>query len=74
MAFRTRVAPVRSPASGIGLRVLLTLAGAAGLIVSAFTHWISDIRGLDLWLKALVETTLSPGCHIRALGSSIRSD
>jgi hypothetical protein len=59
MAFRTRVAPVRSPASGIGLRVILTLAGAAGLIVSAFTHWISDIRGLDLWLKALVETTFT---------------
>jgi hypothetical protein len=57
MALRTRVAPVRSPATGIGLRLILTLLGAAGLIASAFFPWISDIEGRDLHLKSLIETT-----------------
>ena len=57
MALRTRVAPVRSPATGIGLRLILTLLGAAGLIASAFFPWISDLEGRDLHMKSLIETT-----------------
>src|SRR5262245_48592385 len=57
MALRTRVAPVRSPATGIGLRLIFTLLGAAGLIASAFFPWISDIEGRDLHVRSLIETT-----------------
>lgn len=57
MALRTRAAPAGTSATGIGLRLILTLLGAAGLILSAFFPWISDINGLDLHLKSLIETT-----------------
>ena len=58
MAFRTRTAPVGSP-TGIGLRVILTLLGALGLIVSAFLPWLDGVGGLELPLRALIETTFT---------------
>jgi hypothetical protein len=41
----------------LGLRVVLTLVGAAGLIVGAFLNWIDGIQGTDLSIDALWRTT-----------------
>jgi hypothetical protein len=41
----------------LGVRVVLTLVGAAGLIVGAFLTWIDGIRGTDLSIDALWRTT-----------------
>jgi hypothetical protein len=53
-----------APATGRGfgwaslaVRLLLTLVGAAGLIVSAFMNWIHGINGVDLSIKALWQDT-----------------
>ena len=44
------------PATFIGARVVLTLLGAAGLIVAAFLDWTDGIKGLDLSWNALYKT------------------
>jgi hypothetical protein len=43
--------------AGLGVRVLLTLAGAAGLIVGAFLEWIVGAEGVDLDIRAFWQTT-----------------
>jgi hypothetical protein len=43
-------------AAGVGARIVLTLAGAAGLIVGAFMEWAPSIDGTKLDLRALWTT------------------
>jgi hypothetical protein len=43
-------------AASIGARVVLTLLGAAGLVIAAFLDWTDGIRGLDLSWTALYKT------------------
>jgi hypothetical protein len=43
--------------AGLGVRILLTLAGAAGLIVGAFLDWIDGITGVDLDVRSFWQTT-----------------
>lgn len=42
--------------AGLAARVLLTLVGAAGLIVGAFMDWIQGTTGVDLDIRSLWET------------------
>jgi hypothetical protein len=44
-------------AAGIGTRIALTFAGAAGLIVGAFMEWVAKIDGTKLDIRALWRTT-----------------
>jgi len=44
-------------AAGLLVRILLTLAGAAGLIVGGFLDWIQGTTGVDLDIRAFWETT-----------------
>jgi hypothetical protein len=60
------VAPVPATAAGPGYtwmglagRIMLTLAGAAGLIIGAFLDWTRGIAGIDLNDRAFVQTTFS---------------
>src|SRR3989442_15140249 len=41
----------------LAARIVLTFAGAAGLIVGAFLHWIRGISGVDLTGRAFIQTT-----------------
>lgn len=43
-------------AAGVGARVVLTLLGAAGLIIGAFMEWTRSIDGTKLDIKALWTT------------------
>lgn len=53
-----RVAPRRGwNVAALGVRMLLTLAGAAGLIVGAFLDWIEGAPGVDLDIRAFWQTT-----------------
>lgn len=45
-------------------RVLLTLVGAAGLIVGAFMDWIRGIPGTQLSLSALYKTPFVSDTHL----------
>jgi hypothetical protein len=42
--------------AGMAIRVLLTLVGAAGLIVSAFMDWVQGTSGVNLDITALWES------------------
>jgi hypothetical protein len=50
------VATGPSPA-GLAVRVILTLAGAGLMIVSAFLDWIGDLTGVDLGVDVLWTTS-----------------
>ena len=39
--------------AGLSMRILLTLLGAAGMIVSAFLNWIANVDGVNLELQSL---------------------
>src|SRR3989442_14785172 len=41
----------------LAARIVLTFAGAAGLIVGAFLHWVRGISGVDLTGRAFIQTT-----------------
>jgi hypothetical protein len=41
--------------AGIAVRLVLTLVGAAGLIVSAFLNWVGGIDGVDLNIRSLFQ-------------------
>ena len=43
----------------MAVRVLLTLVGAAGLIIGAFLDWFQGTTGVDLDIRALWQTTFS---------------
>jgi hypothetical protein len=42
--------------AAVGARFVLTLLGAAGLIISGFMDWIRDTSGVDLSVRSLWET------------------
>ena len=42
---------------GLIVRIILTLAGAAGLIIGAFMNWFQGKAGVDLDIRALWQTT-----------------
>ena len=42
---------------GLIVRVLLTLVGAAGMIIGAFMSWIHGLNGVDLSDRAFYQTT-----------------
>jgi hypothetical protein len=46
----------RMALAGMAVRVLLTLAGAAGLIVGAFMDWIQGTSGVNIDIRALWES------------------
>ncbi|MDP8956112.1 MAG: sugar:proton symporter [Actinomycetota bacterium] len=39
--------------AGLSMRILFTLAGAAGLIISAFLNWIENVDGVNLEVESL---------------------
>jgi hypothetical protein len=45
--------------TGLAARVVLTLLGAAGLVVGAFLDWWRDTVGTDLSYKAFYQTTFT---------------
>jgi hypothetical protein len=44
-------------AAGLAVRMLLTLVGAAGLVIGAFLDWFEGNSGVDLDVRAFWETT-----------------
>ncbi len=44
-------------AAGLAVRMILTLVGAAGLIIGAFLDWFEGNSGVDLDVRAFWETT-----------------
>ncbi len=51
--YRAAVPPRGWSWAGLSMRILLTLAGAAGLIVSAFLPWVRDIEGVNLHVRTV---------------------
>lgn len=47
-------------AGALGGRIVLTLLGAAGLIVGAFLEWTRGLAGTDLRIRALVTVRFAP--------------
>jgi hypothetical protein len=60
--YRAAVPPRGWSWAGLSMRILLTLAGAAGMIVSAFMNWIRNVDGVNLH----VESLWTPGVFGRA--------
>ena len=52
----TRTVAPEVSAGGMAVRILLTLAGAAGMIASAFLVWSGGTTGSELGLRSLIET------------------
>ncbi len=56
-------APVATPArrtwgwGGLAIRIVLTLAGAAGMIVSLFMDWVRSTLATDISVRALFQTS-----------------
>ncbi len=56
-------APVATPVrrtwgwGGLAIRIVLTLAGAAGMIVSQFMNWVQSTLATDLSVRALFQTS-----------------
>jgi peptidoglycan/LPS O-acetylase OafA/YrhL len=58
-------------ALGLTSRLILTVAGAAGLIVGAFLKWNHDIKGTDLSWHALYQSTFTTAGDIwRTIGGA----
>jgi hypothetical protein len=56
-------------AAGIGTRIVLTLLGAAGMIVGSFLEWTRGFDGIDLDVRALWTTTFrSTGTFVASVG------
>jgi hypothetical protein len=45
--------------ASLGVRLVLTLVGAAGIVISAFLNWIRDVDGVNLDIRALWQTNVS---------------
>ena len=61
----TPVTPVARPSAvGLAIRVLLTLVGAAGLVIGAFLNWISDVVGTEIKIDAFWRTQFSQESNI----------
>ena len=55
--------------AGLGIRVFLTLLGAAGLVIGAFLKWTAGIDGTKLDSRAYWTTTLrSTGVFVQTAG------
>ena len=75
-AYQYTAPPVAAPAPtvrtwspGLVIRMLLTLLGAAGMIVGAFLTWIHGITGVQLDARALWRTEfLSTSTFVRTVG------
>jgi hypothetical protein len=53
----------------MAVRFVLTVLGAAGLIVGAFLHWVTNIDGVRLDDRALYQTSfLSTSTFVRTIG------
>ena len=59
----TPAAPVAARAGwstvGLIVRIILTLVGAAGLIIGAFMDWLKGTTGVDMDIRAFWQTTFS---------------
>jgi hypothetical protein len=64
----TAPVPTRRTSSvgGLIVRVLLTLVGAAGLIVGGFMTWTPGERGVDLTIRSLWTTRFEPSGNFAA--------
>ena len=51
--YRAAVPPRGWSWAGLSMRILLTLAGAAGLIISAFLDWVRGVTGVNLDIRSL---------------------
>ncbi|HEX2068892.1 MAG TPA: sugar:proton symporter [Actinomycetota bacterium] len=51
--YRAAVPPRGWSWAGLSMRILFTLAGAAGLIVSAFLDWVSGVEGVELDIRTV---------------------
>lgn len=75
-AYQYTAPPVAAPAPrarawtpGLVVRIVLTLAGAAGMIVGAFLRWIHGITGVQLDSRALWRTEfVSTSTFVRTAG------
>lgn len=55
--------------AGLGVRVFLTLLGAAGIVIGAFLEWTAGIDGTKLDIRALWTTTMrSTGTFVQTVG------
>jgi hypothetical protein len=69
------VAPVARPVArprpdwtGLALRIVLTLAGAAGLIVGAFMDWVQGSMGTEIGVRALWASRFGVAAFARSAG------
>ena len=75
-AYQYTAPPVAAPAPtvrtwspGLVIRIVLTLLGAAGMIVGAFLRWIHGITGVQLDARALWRTEfLNTSTFVRTVG------
>ena len=75
-AYQYTAPPVAAPAPtvrtwspGLVIRIVLTLLGAAGMIVGAFLRWIHGITGVQLDARALWRTEfLNTSAFVRTVG------
>src|SRR6266540_1660459 len=79
-AYTAAAAPTTAARSGWGIvglivRIILTLAGAAGLIMGAFLDWFQGKAGVDLDIRALWQTTFDKqsSTFIETVGFAPRS-
>ncbi len=55
--------------AGLGIRLFLTLLGAAGIVIGAFLKWTAGIDGTKLDIRAFWTTNLrSTGSFVRTAG------
>jgi len=60
---------VRTGTPGLVVRIVLTLLGAAGMIVGAFLRWIHGINGVQLDVRSLWRTEfLNTSTFVRTVG------
>jgi hypothetical protein len=57
----TPAAPAARPAVGsLAVRLVLTLVGAAGLIIGALLEWLNDVKGIDGSYRIFYASSASP--------------
>jgi hypothetical protein len=73
----THITPVATPATTrrttwamLGVRIILTLVGAAGLIISAFLNWADDHAAVNISIRSLWSTRFADrgGTFIETVG------
>ena len=58
----------REPVGGILIRIVLTLAGAAGLIIGGFMNWTGGANGTDLSYRAFYRPVFVDGSFFTTVG------